>query len=796
MAQTTSATSDLTVNTITIKDFCDQHKIPYLFVHVDINKTKKGPPQGQFSGWKDKTYSELMKHNKVIKKTYNTILINLKPSEFFVIDIDSVGLVDEKYKEYGQTWETKSIKRGLPHLWRKKDPNFDYTTKQLKDFDIVVDHVYERIDGVFYNTNDTMSTTVFNVEPKIEKKVNKVNKSKKSKNKTEVSKKKVDEKEQLFKYNTMGVENTDIVDNIDIKYFENYGDWLKIMWALYNVFESFELCDCYSKKTKNYKGLADVKKYVLHDKQKCLTFGTLAYYSKLSNPKKYNNIRLRHTHLSATDFQMAKVYLDLIEDTVIKFNDILYIYKYPFWIQDTNKCFILNNLRYVLTNHYYLVRKSFVEQNIKLKSKCEDNQTPEQADQMLELEKKIKTTGMLVQQIEQSKKQESVYKQIFILLQNQNYEMDLNSPDLFAFSCGTIFDTSTQTKIEGSQLKYSYISKHTGYPYNKPETEQIQLLNSIIEDIMPNVEIRKSYLSILKQTLLGKVIEKFILFNGEGCNGKGWTLELLKEVLFDYMVNANKDILVSPIKTGANSELARFDKKRCIVFSEPEEGHKLNGSTIKQLTGGGVMEARGLYQSAKDIHIHGTQILECNQRPAIKGRTDNALLRRIIDIEFEMKFTGDEHLLESEPDKYIKENRFYKSDEFKSSYKYAFFHIILEAPNELYVADCVKQRSKDYLIGNDEIITWFNNTLKITNDNKDHTSWVEVYDYFKESDFYKNLSMLEKRHEFSKISLAERIKSNIELSKYWCDRVSNKMMKGFKGVIINVEEEAETLGDI
>ena len=56
--------------------------------------------------------------------------------------------------------------------------------------------------------------------------------------------------------------------------------------------------------------------------------------------------------------------------------------------------------------------------------------------------------------------------------------------------------------------------------------------------------------------------------------------------------------------------------------------------------------------------------------------------------------------------------------------------------------------------------------------------------------------MLEKRHEFNKISLEERIKSNIELSKYWCDRVSNKMKKGFKGVIINVEEEAETLGDI
>lgn len=788
MAQSTSATSDITVKTITIKDFCDQHKIPYLFVHVDINKTKKGAPQGQFSGWKDKTYSELMKHNKVIKKTYNTILINLKPSEFFVIDIDSPELVDEKYKKYGQKWETKSIKRGLPHLWRKKNPNFDYTTKQLKDFDIVVDHVYERIDGVFYNTNDIMSTTVFNIEPKIEKKVKKVKKLKIKKDKDELDN--YVEIQSLIKA-ARGKENLEILENIDIQYWDNYGDWVKLMWALYNHSSDLDLCIYFSKKSKKFKDSDDIKRIVFNDKQKCLTFGTLAHYSKISNEKKYFDIRFKYTNLQNSDFQMANAYLKIKEDTIIKYQDILYIYKYPYWIEDNNKCYILNDLRKKLSYYYGQVRYSLIKE----KSKLEEDEDDNESDKKL-LEEKIVTCSKLVSSIETSKKQESVWKQINIILQNEDYRMDLNSPDLFGFSCGTIFDTTTKSIIYGTQLKYMYISNHTGYPYMKPKESEIDFIRDIVISIMPNPEIRKSYLSILKQTLLGKNIEKFIMFNGEGSNGKGWTLELLKEVLYNYMVNANKDILISPIKNGANSELARFDKKRCIVFSEPDEGTKLNGATIKEFTGGGVMQARGLYQSARDIHILGTQILECNQRPAIKGRTDNALLRRIIDIEFEMKFTSDKYLIETQPEKYLLAKDEYKHDPFKQKYKYAFFHVIMDAPDKLYEPECVKQRSRDYLIGNDEIVTWFNDTLKITGNKKDHTSWDDVWNLFKQSDFYNSLSKLEQRHEFNNKLLVERIKANIELSKYWCDRVSNKMKKGFKGVIINAEEEVETLGDI
>jgi len=789
MAQSQSESSAIICNQIKIKDFCDDKKIPYLFVYVDVTKKKKGLPAGAFAGWHKKTYDELMEYNKVPNPKHNTIFINVSKSPYFVIDIDDETLVENKYKQYGKVWETISISKGLPHLWRLRDETSTYSNNIGHDdekVDIITKWIYEKIDGYFYNTESDMAVVSSGKEiiKKSKKKVMKiVNKKDKEVEEDKKEKEECDaiiEKHKLWK--AAGCkENFEILENIDIKYWDNYGDWVKLMWALYNHSSDLELCIHFAKKSEKFKDSDDIKRIVFNDKQKCLTFGTLAHYSKISNEKKYFDIRFKYTSLQNSDFQMANAYLKIKEDTIIKYQDILYIYKYPYWIEDNNKCYILNDIRKKLSYHYSKVRWTF---NTQISELDDEDSDDNEADKKL-LEDKIKTCTKLVSSIETSKKQESVWKQINIILQNEDYRMDLNSPNLFAFSCGTIFDTTTKSKVYGTYLKYMFISNHTGYAYMEPKQTDIDFIRNIVISIMPNPEIRKSYLSILKQTLLGKIIEKFIMFNGEGQNGKGWTLELLKEVLYNYMVNANNGILVDKITTGVNSELARFDKKRCIVFSEPDEGNRLNGATIKKFTGGGVIEARGLYQSARDIHIHATQILECNQRPAIKGRVDNALLRRIIDINFEMKFTSDKNLIETQPEKYLLAKDEYKDDPFKQKYKYAFFHVIMEGSDTLYEPDCVKQRSRDYLVGNDELLQWFNSTLKITDDKKDHTKWTDVKNIFKESEFYKNLSVLEKRNEFNDSSLIERIKANIELSKYWCDRVSNTISKGFKGVVID-----------
>ena len=86
-------------------------------------------------------------------------------------------------------------------------------------------------------------------------------------------------------------EQKEIIDNIDIKYINNYQSWLKIIWALYNQFNSYHICDYVSKKaTEKYKGIKDIIKHLQNDKKHLLTFGTICYYSKVSNQENYIKI--------------------------------------------------------------------------------------------------------------------------------------------------------------------------------------------------------------------------------------------------------------------------------------------------------------------------------------------------------------------------------------------------------------------------------------------------------------------------------------------------------------------------
>ena len=741
---------------IKIIDFCNDKKIPYLKVYVDTTKPKKGLPTGAFAGWQKKTYDELMEYNKINNPKHNTLFVNLSKSDYFVIDIDDKELGKHKYELYGSSWETISISKGLPHLWRLRDSNSIYSNTTNKDgdkVDIITNWIYEKIDGCFYNTEHTIP-----IEVNPNKDDNKVVK-KKIKMKVKTNIKNVVPSSHWV--NIVSNENKDILDNIDIKYWDNYGDWLKLIWALYNTYNNIDLCVDYSKRSSKYVDCKDIQKHIMCDTQKSLTFGTIAYYSKLSNPKSYYTIRQKYSNIDCSDFQMAELYSNLIGDNIIKHNNNLYIYQKPFWVLDKDKIVILKNMRTTLLNFYISYIKVSYDALNSLDKDDKINQ--------MYYENRIDLLNKCIKSISTTAKQKAILEQINITLDNNDYKMDLINPNIFAFSCGTIFDIIKNKKIESS--KYDYISNHTGYAYMESEQKDIDLLNKIIIDIFPNVEIRKTYLSVLKQTLLGKPIEKFILFNGEGCNGKGWTLELLKELLNNYMVNANKDILVSPIKTGANSELARFDMKRCIVFSEPEEGTRLNGSTIKQLTGGGVMEARGLYQDAKDINILATQILECNQRPAIKGRTDNAMLRRIVDIYFEVILTDDNSLIEMNPKKYIKRNHYYKSQEFKNIHKYALFNLLMSVEdNNIYISKEVEKRSKEYIMGNDELLEWIHDNCIITDDKDDIVKLKDLFDIFKLSDFYKNLSILEKRNEWNRQCFIDKLKTNLELSKFYKER--------------------------
>ena len=142
----------------------------------------------------------------------------------------------------------------------------------------------------------------------------------------------------------------------------------------------------------------------------------------------------------------------------------------------------------------------------------------------------------------------------------------------------------------------------------------------------------------------------------------------------------------------------------------------------------------------------------------------------MIDLYFESVFTNEKEDVDEENHVYLKKAE-YKELGFVEEHRTALFHYILEhAPNKIYIPDSVKLRSKEYVIGNDELLQWFDKEFEITNNNDAFVQVKDLYLSFKQSDIWNNLDKSEKRSTFNYKNFGENIKSNIKLRKLYKDR--------------------------
>ncbi|QXE92557.1 hypothetical protein KP001_08585 [Geomonas subterranea] len=128
----------------------------------------------------------------------------------------------------------------------------------------------------------------------------------------------------------------------------------------------------------------------------------------------------------------------------------------------------------------------------------------------------------------------------------------------------------------------------------------------------------------------------FILW-GAGRNGKSTFLNTIKQILGDYTTQIQPEtLMVRRNNDGGSprSDLMALRGARFVTASEGEKGQQLAESLVKQLTGGEVISARGLYQK-NQIEILPTFKLffATNYKPQIAG-TDLGIWRRIRLIPF------------------------------------------------------------------------------------------------------------------------------------------------------------------
>jgi phage/plasmid-associated DNA primase len=218
--------------------------------------------------------------------------------------------------------------------------------------------------------------------------------------------------------------------------------------------------------------------------------------------------------------------------------------------------------------------------------------------------------------------------------------------------------------------------------------------------------------------------------------------------------------------------------KRFVLATEPEDSQKINTSTLKEITGGNSINARMAHSNNTKTDLKLTFVLECNNKPKLDN-VNEAVSRRLLEIPFQSRFvdrqTYDE-LSEEEKKTTFLGNVYYKSLEFQMEFRQALFSILLKyfkiyRKQGLVEPAIVRKKNLDYMALSDDIFEWVNDEYDQTENVKDVIKVKDVYDLYRSSEYYQNLTKAEKRNNSYKYFVTNKIENNFFLKKrYILDR--------------------------
>ena len=767
---TTTKTNIQIDNMQRIEYFLNKEKIPYLYFNCtqvsDANGKIKKKISGLPGSWHTWSYDKCMEENKKDKGNHNMISVNLRNSGFCIIDIDDKDWVEKLMDKYGYTHLTESCSKKLPHLWRRI-PKEDAKCKNVsKDWgDIMYTQSFEKMGSELLIWDDDVDIPEY---------------------KSEVVKR--EPKKQMEQYakqydpNKVSEYDRDILDNIDVKYWENFDDWFKLVGAIVKEKNNTLLADEYSKKASNYGGWDEVVKRTENARNADISWGTVMYYSKLSNPEKHQKIMNMHRiDIDLTDAGVATMLLKMKPDDFVFQDGILYYCNgsNPFWKYDDEDNGVKHKIYLDLLDFYskkdlqisYLLNKVNLEIVDLERAKKQDKdkilnkytlktKLTEERDQIKKGELHAKTNNRKSNYVAALKEQ---------LSHNETRIMfDTLRPNVFCFQNCNI-DIVTGEKVE--IYKHDYITKRVDYDYIKSTADEYQELKEIIERILSEPEVRKCYMSILWCGMLGQQIEKFPIVTGGGRNGKGVVNELFAALLTKiYFYTGSVTLITENLKGGANQEVANMDTKRTILFSEPNDSLKIKLSTVKNLTGSTEIVGRALYSKKTEVLLQNMTILECNTIPGIEGDIDTSAAERFIIIDFTATFTNDKKVLELNKNSFPLDTR-YKTDAFKQKFKCVLFDYLMSYKfTGLYLPDIVRERTQRYLVGCDDFLTWFNENYTFTDSDKDMVKLKDLHENFRRSDMWETMPKATRRSKWAKNKMQLFIKRNISLGVYFKER--------------------------
>ena len=251
----------------------------------------------------------------------------------------------------------------------------------------------------------------------------------------------------------------------------------------------------------------------------------------------------------------------------------------------------------------------------------------------------IKNIKSLVNKLHKTGFEDEIIKGAKMYYNDETFIRNLNSKKHLVPFANGVFDLLVNRFRKTT--KEDCINLTVNFDYdtdvNNPE------VHDFINKILPNQGVRDYVLKKMSECLNGDIPNtNFLMFIGDGANGKSQLLNLMKLVMGELGEKVEVTLLTRKRNNAneANTEKIKLMNKRFAFLSEPEDGEKINIGLLKELTGSEEIVARGLYQESVSFVMEAKLFLACNELPEIKGE-DSALWRRIRVIDFPSRFVDE-----------------------------------------------------------------------------------------------------------------------------------------------------------
>jgi P4 family phage/plasmid primase-like protien len=527
-----------------------------------------------------------------------------------------------------------------------------------------------------------------------------------------------------------------LINILSIDRADQFESWLNVGFTLYNINNNYlDLFIEFSKKSSKFNENEVIKKWnEFHKNENGFTFGSLDYWAKQDDPKKYIDIMesywKQYNYFSDLDSEISIIFYNLYKD-VIKYNGKWYIYQNGIWIKDVEglriKKIVVSDLANFYKKKVLLYEQSLSKLNIK-DEKYEKDKT--------EIEDKIKLLRNIVNKLGTEGKVNGIINMSKSNFNEESFaeKLDMNT-DILCFG-EYLYDL--KNNIWRETLPTDNCSMKCGVERQDINDNHKELVLRILGDIFTDKDVFEYQLNNLAMMMLGgNKSQDFYIWQGAGANGKSLLTKYLDFIFGDYYINLPTNLITQKETKvgGTNSELVKMKSKRICVFSEPQQNERLNNSTIKTMTGGDKITAREIFSFPITFKIDAKLIVLCNNTFAMEDVCDESMPRRINFIKFENKF-------KAEPNKNIPyeklRNDEYMTDIFVNKIKGSFMKILLDRYQELAkkeykysVPKLIKEAKQEFVDENDSVKSFFNETYEYSENKKDFIQLKDMFNTYK-----------------------------------------------------------------